>query len=421
VTAAAAARPYAGRTLGPAAGRPPEGLPVTRRPTLSPAASSAVAAGVLVLSLWASGAPAMLYPVYSALWGTGPVVATALFAVYPVALVVVMVLGGGLSDRFGRRRSMLAGLAVVAVGTALFAVAASPALVFAGRIGQGAGVGLAMSAASAALVEHDRSASPTRASAVNTASTSLGATVAILVGGWLVATTGDPTHAAFRILLAAVLALLVAAAFLPETARAIPTGRRAVLAVPAGDRRGFGTGTAAVTVAFVTGAVFLALGAQIIRDLVGTADALLAALTLATWPLVVVPTTLLARRMRTAAAVRLGGAVAAAGMALLLVAGIVDALAVFLAAAVVSGVGYGFLMYGGLGLVTTAADAGRRAGTFSSMYLVAYLAQGTTAVLVGALATGAGLDAAIVVAVPAIAVLCLATALLAARIRPTGR
>jgi hypothetical protein len=78
-------------------------------------------------------------------------------------------------------------------------------------------------------------------------------------------------------------------------------------------------------------------------------------------------------------------------------------------------------MYGGLGLVTAAADAGRRASTFSSMYLVAYLAQGATAVLVGALATSAGLDAAIVVAVPVIAVLCLATALLAARIRPTGR
>ncbi|MFT2752426.1 MFS transporter [Clavibacter sp. Sh2088] len=396
---------------------------MSRRPALSPAASFWVAAGVLVLSLGASGAPAMLYPAFSALWGTGPVVSTALFAVYPVALVVVMVLGGGLSDRFGRRRLMLAGVGVVAVGTVLFAVAASPALVFTGRIVQGAGVGLAMSAASAALVEYDRSASPTRASAVNAAATSLGATASILVGGWLVEYTGDPTHLAFWILLAAVLALLVALLFLPETARTArlagtgpaPARRRALLAVPRDGRRGFVVGTAAVTVAFVTGAVFLALGAQIIRDLVGTANAFHAAATLATWPLVVVPTTLLARRMPTLAAVRLGGLVAAVGLALLLAASVADSLALFLGSAVLSGVGYGFLMYGGLGCVTSAADDGRRASTFSSMYLVAYLAQGGTAVIVGALATGTSLGTAVLVAVPVIVVLCLATTALAHR------
>jgi hypothetical protein len=166
-------------------------------------------------------------------------------------------------------------------------------------------------------------------------------------------------------------------------------------------------------VAFVTGAVFLALGAQIIRDVVGTADAFPAAATLATWPLVVVPTTLLARRVPTARAVRIGGVVAAVGLALLLVAGVADSLAVFLGSALLSGVGYGFLMYGGLGLVTAAADDGRRASTFSTMYLVAYLAQGTTAVLVGALATATSLDAAVVVAVPVIVVLCLVTAAVA--------
>jgi Na+/melibiose symporter-like transporter len=393
---------------------------VTRRPTLPPAASFGVAAGVLVLSLGASGAPAMLYPAFSALWGTGPVVTTALFAVYPVALVVVMVAGGGLSDRFGRRRLMLAGVAVVAVGTVLFALSDAPAWAFAGRIVQGAGVGLAMSAASAALVEFDRSGNPTRASAVNAAATSLGATAAILVGGWLVQCTADPTHLAFWILLAAVLALLVALVFLPETARTAGTrpaassaGSRALLAVPRAGRRPFLVGTAAVTVAFVTGAVFLALGAQIIRDVVGTADAFPAAATLATWPLVVVPTTLLSRRVPTARAVRIGGVVAAVGLALLLVAGVADSLAVFLGSALLSGVGYGFLMYGGLGLVTAAADDGRRASTFSTMYLVAYLAQGTTAVLVGALATATSLDAAVVVAVPVIVVLCLATSVVA--------
>jgi len=388
-----------------------------RRFALPPAAAFWVAAGVLVLSLWASGAPAMLYPEFSALWGTGPVVTTALFAVYPVALVLVMVFGGSLSDRFGRRRLMLAGTVIVALGSLLFAVATFPAMVFGGRILQGAGVGLAMSAASAAMVEADRGPS-TRASAVNTASTALGAAVAILVGGWLVEYTGDPTHLAFWILLGFVGVLAAAVSLLPETTPPDPVEmRRALLTVPRENRGVFVLGTVAVTVAFVTGAVFLALGAQIIRDLVGTTNAFLAATTLATWPVIIVPTTLVARRLRAATAVQLGGIIAAAGFVLLLLAGTADSLALFLSAALLAGIGYGFLVYGGLGLVTSTTDTTHRASTFSTMYLTAYLAQGSTAVLVGALATTTNLATAITVAVPVIAVLCIATTALTRRHR----
>jgi len=388
-----------------------------RRFVLPSAATFWVAASVLVLSLWASGAPAMLYPEYASRWHTGPVVTTALFAVYPVALVLVMVLGGSLSDRFGRRRLILAGTIIVALGSLLFAIAQLPAVAFGGRIFQGAGVGLAMSAASAAMVEANRGTS-TRASAVNTAATALGAAAAILVGGWLVEYTVDSTHLAFWVLLGFVGALVMAVLLLPEAARsASDRSRRPLLTVPRDNRHVFVLGTVAVTVAFITGAVFLALGAQIIRDLVGTTNAFLAAATLATWPVVIVPVTLLATRLRPASAVQLGGTIAAVGFVLLLVAGTADSLALFLGAALLAGVGYGFLVYGGLGLVTSTTDTTHRASTFSTMYLTAYLAQGSTAVLVGALATTTSLATAIAVAVPVIALLCIGTTALARRRR----
>lgn len=141
----------------------------------------------------------MLYPTFASLWGAGTVATTALFAVYPAALVLVMVTCGSLSDRYGRRALLLAGVTAVAVGTVLLALTSAISLAFAGRTFQGAGVGLAMSAASAALMEYNAGTAQ-RASAVNTAATAVGATVAIVAGGFLVQYTNDPTHLTYRLL-----------------------------------------------------------------------------------------------------------------------------------------------------------------------------------------------------------------------------
>lgn len=384
----------------------------------SPAAFWA-ASGVLVLSLWASGSPAMLYPVLASQWNEPPVTTTALFAVYPLALVVVMVLCGSLSDRYGRRPLLVTGVAIVAVGSLLFSATEPIAVVFAGRALQGAGVGLAMSAASAAIVEYNPRPAASRASAVNTAATAVGAAIAILLGGFLAQYTPQPVHVMFLMLLVATVVLAGTLLFFPAPAPAkavfSPRGRRPLLLIPAVQRESFVVGTASVTVAFITGAVFLALGAQVLHELVGTTNAFVAAAALATWPVIIVPTTLAAQRFAPRVSTTIGGSIAAAGILLLLLSGITDSLALFLASALTSGTGYGLLVYGGLGLVTSSTIPTERAGTFSAMYLSAYLSQGATAVLIGLLATTAGLDTAIAVSAPVIAVLCVAIAITAAR------
>lgn len=136
------------------------------------------AASVAMLALWASGAPSIIYPVYAHDWGLTPTVLTAVFAVYPAALVAVMVIFGGISDHIGRRATLMAGVAAMALGAVVFAVAPGVGWLFAGRILQGIGVGLAMAPASAAMVEFNTRGGTARASSVNTIATALGLALA---------------------------------------------------------------------------------------------------------------------------------------------------------------------------------------------------------------------------------------------------
>src|SRR5579871_1371903 len=96
-----------------------------------------------------------LYHVYAARFRFSPAVLTAIFATYALVLVPALVLFGRLSDRFGRRPVVAAGLATACVGLALFAAAEDAAWLFAARAVQGLAVGMISGPATAALVELD--------------------------------------------------------------------------------------------------------------------------------------------------------------------------------------------------------------------------------------------------------------------------
>src|SRR6478735_7552625 len=156
-----------------------------RRALLGSRGTFWAAAAVLALCLWSSGAPSVLYPLYAQRWELTPAVTTAVFGTYPLALILTLVLFGGVSDLIGRRRAMMIGVALITASAIVFAAAADVGFLFAGRVLQGAGTGLALGAASAALVEHNISTNPRVASSLATVSTSTGLTLALVVSGVL--------------------------------------------------------------------------------------------------------------------------------------------------------------------------------------------------------------------------------------------
>ena len=178
------------------------------RRTLSRRASFWTAAAVAGISLWTSAAPTTTYPLYASTWHLTPTATTAIFAVYPVVLVVFLLIFGQLSDYIGRRATMLYGVGALLAGVLLFAIAPSVGWVYAGRALMGAGVGLALTPATAAAVEFSAHGKAARASSITTAATAAGLALATIVGGGLIEYAPAPLHLDFWVLLAVIVGRL---------------------------------------------------------------------------------------------------------------------------------------------------------------------------------------------------------------------
>ena len=127
--------------------------PRTGRRTLSPRVAYAHVAAVIGLALFASGTPSPLYGTYRELWGFSPVVLTLIYATYAFGVLAALLLAGRLSDEIGRRPVLLASLGTLMATSVLFALADSTVWLFVARGIQGLATGLALGAASAALLD----------------------------------------------------------------------------------------------------------------------------------------------------------------------------------------------------------------------------------------------------------------------------
>jgi MFS family permease len=372
------------------------------------------AASVLALCLWASGAPSVLYPLYAKEWALTPAITTAVFGTYPLALIVVLLVFGGVSDVIGRRRAMMLGIGLIAASAIVFAVAPNVGFLFAGRILQGVGTGLALGAASAALVENNVSRNPRFPSSLATVSTSTGLTLALVVSGFLAQLVPLPLVWSYVVLFVLAVASVTALAATPDDRHgANARWRPQSLRVPTGIRRVFVIATLSVSIAYCVGAIFLSLGAQMVRQFGQTTDMIVVGSLLGCSSLAIGVTALLLARVPAHVAVWTGGVLSLASLGIMAAVAATGSIALFVVWCVVGGVAYSFAFTGGLGLINRAAPAHHRGATLSLLYLFAYLLQAVTAIGAGAVATALGLGPAVDIMAPALGVLCVAVLVLA--------
>ena len=380
---------------------------------LSRPASLWVASGVVAQTLWTSAAPAMAYRIYAHEWGLSPTVTTAIFAIYPISVVAVLIGFGDLSDHIGRRAAMLMGLAASILGAVIFATAPNVGWLLVARAAMGVGVGLTAGPSTAAVIEFGAPGASRRAAMVTTVAQAVGFAAGLIVGGLLVQYAPWPMRAPFWLLAGLLALLFVATWFLPRGVKASARWRPRVPHAPRPIRGAFVLAASAMTSAYTHGAIVLSLGGQVAYDLVGSPNVFVNGATLSLFAIVSGAVGLAGRLLPARAAMSLGAVASISGMGLIVLAAEMHALAVFLLAVSTAGAGYSLPFLSALDVADRAAPANQRGGVLSALYLVAYLAMGSIALALGVVATAKGLQLAVDLGAGVIAVLSLFTLFLA--------
>lgn len=360
-------------------------------PTRGPNGSTAFwsIAVLLVLVLAASGVPSPLYRVYQEEFGFGSGVLTLVFGIYSFALLGALLVVGALSDHVGRRPVLIVGLLVQAAAMVLFLLADGVGWLLAARVVQGLSVGALTGALGAALLDFQRSDRPIGA-LVNSASPGVGLALGASGAGLLVQAVAEPTPWVFGTLTGFFLLAAAGVRLLPESSPRIPgalASLRPRVHVPVTQRRAFVVVLPCLIATWALGGLYLSLGPSLAASVFGIDNHLVGALLILALNGTAAVGSVTMQRVDPERAMVVGALVFATGVAGTVGALLSGSTALFFAAAVVSGFGFGSAFLGAMATATRGVAPGERAGLLSSVFVVGYLSFSVPAI-------GAGLAAA---------------------------
>jgi MFS family permease len=394
--------------------------PRTARRTLTPRLAYAHVAAVIGLALFASGTPSALYGTYRELWGFSPLVLTLVYSVYAFGVLAALLLAGRLSDEVGRRPVLLVALGTLLVATAVFMFAGSVAWLFAARAIQGLATGLALGAASAALLDLHPRRDPAGVGLTNGVVSAGGMGLGVLVSAALVQLAPAPRVLPYVVLLVLLAITFAGAVLMPEpvtrSGKARLTPQRP--SVPATVRRPFLLASLGVISSWSVGGLFLSLGPLLSASLLHTSNHLVAGLAVFALAGSGAAAQLVFGRTAPWAGASAGSVALASGLLLIVLAASTGSPALFWTGAVIGGGGFGVAFLGGLRALSAVVPPHHRAEVMSAFYIVAYSAISLPAILAGVLVTPLGLDATFELFGSVIAALALVVAFEAWRTRP---
>jgi MFS family permease len=393
---------------------------LSSRRTLSPALAYGLVSGVIGLALFASATPSPLYTTYRELWGFSPVVLTLVYATYAIGVLATLILAGRISDEVGRRPVLLVALTTLMGATVLFMVADSVIWLFVARAVQGLATGLALGAASAAMLDLHPRRDPAGVGLANGVVSAGGLGLGALVSAVLVQFAPAPRVLPYVALFALFAVAAAGALLLPEPVadRRRPRLTPQAPKVPPVVRRPFLLAALGVASSWSVGGLFLSLGPQLSATLFHSTNHLVAGIGVFVLAgSASVAQIAFGRSVPWAGAA--GGSLALAlGMVLIVLASNADSGALFLVGAVVGGAGFGVAFLGALRALSAAIPPAHRAEVMSAFYVVAYASLSLPAIVAGAVVTPLGLRSTFEVFGLIVAALALVVAFEAWRTRP---
>jgi MFS family permease len=362
---------------------------------LSQPRAYALVTAVIGLALFASATPSPLYGTYRELWGFSPAVLTLVYATYAFGVLASLLLAGRVSDDVGRRPVLIVALSMLLLTSVLFMVANSVVWLFVARGLQGLATGLALGAASAAMLDLHARRDPAGVGLANGVVSASGMGLGVLVTAALIEWLPAPRVLPYVVLFVLFAVSLIGAIAMPEPVerrtrpRLTPQRPR----VPAGVRRPFLLAALAVLSSWSVGGLFLSLGPQLTATLFDSSDLLVAGL----GAFVLSATGALAQlalgnRMAPWRGAAYGSVALAAGVLIIVASASAESGALLMVGTVVGGAGFGLAFLGALRQLTGVIPPQHRAEVMSAFYVVAYTSLSLPAVAAGFLVTSMGLE-----------------------------
>ena len=346
----------------------------------------------LLTFLAASSAPTPLYHLYQEGLHFSAGMLTLIFGVYALSLLAALLTVGSLSDHLGRKPVIFAALVLNMLAMLLFINEGSVAWLIAARTVQGFATGMATAVLGAALLDTDRQQGPL----VNSVAPLLGMACGAMGSSLLVEFAPLPTQLIYWTLLALMLVQALYVWRLPETVDRIPgavSSLRPTLHVPPQARRALWLSLPVDVAVWAMGGFYLSLAPSLVRAATGSTSNLIGGGLVAVLTLSGALVIFTLRNRPASKVLRLGAALLAVGVALILTAVHSASLPLFFIATLIAGSGFGAGFLGALRSVVPLALPHERAGLMSAFYVLSYLAFCLPSLLAGNLIRSFGLIA----------------------------
>lgn len=361
--------------------------------------------------------PTPLYAGYKETYDLPDWSVTGIYAIFAGGIVLALILLNGLSDWVGRRGALWTGLAVFVVSDLVFLTWTSEIGLYAARVVTGLSSGIYVGTATVAAIEVAPEHRKTRASTYATAANVLGLGLGPAVAGLIVEYAPSPERTVFLVHLALVALSALALTTMPEPHR---RGGATGFAPPTLPRRGVAAflGAAGLALAGLAAFGLLAGLTQAFLDTIaGVRSPMLTGFAVGLAFIVSGVTQLGLARVPARAGLRHGSLLLVASLALICLAIPAGAVWLYVAGAVVCGIGQGLTMARSVGIAAQVADEADRMGNMNMFFTIAYFGAGVPIVGLGFAITyldflGSAIAFAVVVA--AITAAGLAAALTAA-------
>jgi MFS family permease len=391
--------------------------------TLSPRLAYGLAASVIGMALFASVTPSPLYGTYAELWGFSPAVLTLVFGTYAFGVLATLILAGRVSDEVGRRPVLIVALGSLLVTTIVYMLAQSVVWLFAARALQGLATGLALAAASAALLDLHPRRDAAGVSLTNGVASAAGLGFGTLASSAAVQYLPAPRVVPYVVLFALFAIALTGALLMPEPLenRKRPRLTPQRPGVPPVVRREFLLAGLGVLSSWSIGGLFFSLGPTLSATVFGSSNHLVSGLSVVALTGSAAIAQLALGRSAPWIGASAGSLALAIGLLLIVFASAHESAALLIGGSLIGGSGFGVAFLGSLRQLAGAIPNEHRAEVMSAFYVVAYASLSVPAIVAGILVTPLGLQSTFEIFGSVVAAMALLLAFEAWRTRPQAR